>query len=272
MSPLSAASSPFPSFPVSNITIPATPLVVASLDFLKAHTRLSTVNHCLRSVAFALVLIGRLPIFSGIQLDTELVAVSVLLHDMGWATTPGMLSMDTRFEVDGANIAREFLTNELKKKGNQSDHGHGKSHWDAHHLQLVWDAIALHTTPSIAFFKEPEVAAAHLGIGADFTGPYLSIPPGSPPAELGALVRVEEYQEIVAAFPRENFKGDLVTIMCGLCRDKRDTTFDNLVGEFGLEFGTDGNGGGREEYTEEWKARRTLPFIMNSLDRSAEFE
>jgi len=40
----------------------------------------------------------------------------------------------------------------------------------AHQIQLVWDAIALHTTRSIALHKEPEVAMTHSGIFVDVIG------------------------------------------------------------------------------------------------------
>ena len=45
-----------------------------------------------------------------------------------------VISNENRFEVDGANAARAFL----KREANSQD-------WDKHRLQLVWDAIALHT-------------------------------------------------------------------------------------------------------------------------------
>ena len=71
-----------------------------------------------------------------------------------------MISKDNRFEVDGANAAREFLKRESKS-----------SEWDKHRLQLVWDAIALHTIGTVVFHKEPEVQACAYGIWADFQGP-----------------------------------------------------------------------------------------------------
>jgi len=164
--PFPTPASPFHLLPISKVTLPKTPLTSAALTFLTENTRPSTVNHCLRSAAFALLLTPRLPQLASIQdtLDTELIVVSVMLHDMGWATNPELLSTDKRFEVDGAEIARGFVTKETG--------------WDKHKLQLLWDAIALHTTPSIAMFKEAEVVAAHLGITADFLGAYLGVEEG----------------------------------------------------------------------------------------------
>jgi hypothetical protein len=86
------------------------------------------------------------------------------------------------------------------------------------------------------------------------------------------LISVDEYKEIVTAFPREGFKDDLVQIMCGLCRNKPSTTFDTFVGEFGLEFGLDGKGADKDDYRERWEKARQMPAMLGSLDRNAAFE
>ncbi|KAH6986647.1 hypothetical protein EDB80DRAFT_731780 [Ilyonectria destructans] len=206
----------FPSFPISGICFPDSHIISAALDYTKQHTTSITVNHCLRSTAFALLLRKKLPQFAEIadEVDTEMVVLSGILHDMGWATTKSLVSKDKRFETEGG--------------------------WDkgGRRLQMVWDAIALHGVTSIAPYKEPEVALVHFGIMADFFGPNFP----------GGAVSVEEYKEVVAAFPRVGFTDALVQTMCGLCRDKPETTFDNDVKEFGLAFGFDGKGTGKEDF------------------------
>lgn len=149
------------------------------------------------------------------------------MHDLGWATDKTLLSKDKRFEVDGANMARTYLEEVKLSVG-----------WDKHRTQLMWDAIALHTTPSFALHKEPEVMLAHIGIMADFMGPDY---PGYP-------ITVEENKEIVDAFPRLGFKEKFLDIMCGLCALKPGTTYDNFVGDYGAEYGLDGKGTGKEEF------------------------
>ena len=86
--------------------------------------------------------------------------------------------------------------------------------------------------------KEPEVAATHVGITADFLGPYMP----------GGIITAEEYKEIVEAFPRLGFHDEVIRVMCGLCKNKQETTYDNPVHEFGIKYGLDGQGNGKEEF------------------------
>jgi hypothetical protein len=217
--------------------VPDTPLIAAALEYSRAHTTPMTVNHCLRAAYFAVLLSRKLPALASEPLDLELIVYSNIMHDLGWSQDHTFISKDKRFEVDSANLARAYL-----KEHNHSDQ------WDKHRIQLMWDAIALHATPSFAQHKEAEVTLAHLGVMADFFGPDL---PG------GALA-IDEYKEIVAAFPRIGFRDEFLEIMCGLCAYKPETTYDNFVSDFGVEFGLDGNGKDKEEFAAAKRAR-TVP-------------
>src|ERR1700732_2579193 len=64
----------------------------------------------------------------GLKFDPELLYAGAMFHDMGLA--PRHSSPDERFEVDGANAARDFLS------------GYGISEGET---DTVWTAIALHT-------------------------------------------------------------------------------------------------------------------------------
>ena len=77
----------------------------------------------------------------GLRYDPELLYIGAMFHDLG--LVEGHRSPADRFEVDGANAAREFLRQHEVPE-------------DA--VRVVWDAIALHTTPGIPQHKEPEVA------------------------------------------------------------------------------------------------------------------
>jgi hypothetical protein len=258
-----AMSNPLPDVPSINLTFPSTPLTLTALSYTKKHASVNTVNHCVRSAYWALIIAKKHPAFAGKPLDMDVLILSILLHDMGWATTKSLLSQDKRFEVDGAEIARAYLLEHTGQHGmsNAGDSGRGGA-WDKRRLQLVWDAIALHTTPSIAAYKEPEVALAQTGIMADFFGPNFP----------GGLITVEEYKAVASLFPRVGFKEELRQIMCGLCRDKPSTTFDNFVGEFGLLYGLDGLGTLKDKYEQEWEENRVAPRLEGALDALAEFE
>jgi hypothetical protein len=116
---------------------------------------------------------------------------------------------ENRFEVDGANAARSFLK------------GRGIS---THQMQVVWDAIALHTTRSIALHKEPEVAMTHSGITADVLG-----------ADLDRIPQ-DKRGAILAEFPRLALKNRLKDCLCNIVRRKPATTFDNIVRGFGVRY------------------------------------
>ncbi|KAH7907451.1 hypothetical protein BJ138DRAFT_1160144 [Hygrophoropsis aurantiaca] len=233
------SEAPFPPFPISGITIPTTPLVLAALEYSQSHTSVTTVNHCLRSTAFALILARKDPAYASV--DPETIALCTILHDMGWATT----------KLDGANIARDFIQTEIA----HADHDTGKAKFDEHRIQLIWDAIALHTTPSISAHKQKEVALTTFGILGDIAGPH----------HPSGMISVDEYKEVVRAFPRAGFREAIPQIMCALCTEKPETTYDNAVGEMGLKFGAEG-------YREKWEKNRMSDVLHGALEACKQYE
>src|SRR4051794_2631041 len=168
-------------------------------------------HHVYRSWIFGSILASKIPTYENI--DFEVHAVSVILHDLAWDHSSIFSTQDKRFEVDGANAARDFLKREAP-------------HFDDRQCQLVWDSIALHTTPSLAQHKELEVALCSMGISADFLGP------GFP----GGLITKNEYNAVVKELPLLDFKQSVKRLMCGLCTHKPETTYDNFVRDFGTRF------------------------------------
>ena len=111
----------------------------------------------------------------GWAVDHELLYVGAMFHDLG--LTAKYRSPDHRFEVDGANAARDFL------RANGIDEGSAG---------VVWDAIALHTTLEIPWHKRPEIALLNGGTAADVIGRGLDeIPVGDREAVLAAYPRVD---------------------------------------------------------------------------------
>lgn len=233
---------------IAGITFPSTPAIHAALDHIKEKNIPSTVNHCLRSAIFSLVAASKNPAFSSV--DHETVVLSNLLHDLGWSHASDCRSDDKRFEVDGANAARDFLGG-LKGTGTSAAN---PKVTDSATVQTVWYAIALHATPSISLHAEPLVAAGSYGIMADFLGP--STP--------GGLITEAEFREVLKAYPRVGFKDETFEILCGFCKTKPETTYDNFVGDMGRAF-VDG-------YAEEWEKRRFDKFLWPALTANDVYE
>jgi hypothetical protein len=89
----------------------------------------------------------------GIEFDPELLYTAALFHDLG--LTSGFKESHLRFEVDGANAARDFLRG----------HGIGEAE-----IERVWLAIALHTTPGIPEHLHPIAALTAEGVMMDLVG------------------------------------------------------------------------------------------------------
>ncbi|KIM94039.1 hypothetical protein OIDMADRAFT_136469 [Oidiodendron maius Zn] len=210
-----------------------TPLVNAALQHARAIHDDMSFNHIHRSWVFGALIASKLPNFAAVDLEVH--AVSAILHDLAWDYKSTFSTPDKRFEVDGANAAREFLGREAPD-------------WDSRKRQLVWDAIALHTTSSIAKHKEPEVALCHFGIFADFIGPAFP----------GGIISKAAFSAVIEELPRLDFKEGVKQILCNLCKHKPETTYDSFAREFGIRF-VDG-----------YEVPSELERILNALDATAE--
>jgi len=123
-----------------------------------------------------------------------------MFHDMG--LTHRHSSPDERFEVDGANAARDFLR------------GHRISPQD---IETVWTAIALHTTPGVPQHMHPVIALVTAGVEMDVLG--IAFPEFS----------VAEREAVVEAHPRSRrFKEDIIQAFYDGIRHKPQTTFGNV--------------------------------------------
>ena len=194
-----------PSRQIAGATVPDTALIASAIEYARSHLSPMSFNHVIRSYLFGFIIASKNDTFA--TRDQEVHAVSAILHDMGWDATGQLVSEDKRFEVDGADAARNFLAR------NAAD-------WDRYRVQLVWDAIAMHSTPSISLHHGLETAACVNGIIADFVGPSEG-------------VTKEEYAAVVREYPRLNLADGIKEIYCGFCRTKPETTRDNAVGQIG---------------------------------------
>ena len=131
---------------VAGIHIHDSTLATRATELLLEHGTDFIYNHSLRVFLFASLNGKRVQL----DYDPELLYISAIFHDLG--LTRHYSSPDKRFEVDGANAAHDFLNSHGLPQTTQ---------------QLVWDAIALHTTIGIAEYKENEVALLYSGVGLD---------------------------------------------------------------------------------------------------------
>jgi hypothetical protein len=187
---------------VAGVSVPDSPLIKETLEYAQRLSEPYLFNHAVRSWLFA-VKIGH---SKGIDYDPEVVAVGTILHDIG--LTAGV-SGPNRFEVNGAAAALSFI----KERGLSN----GRT-------QLIWDLIALNSTPSIALHKEPEVALGTMGIGLDWGGFGFE------------LILPEEITEILNAFPRLKMKDRFAEASCRLVAARPETSSDNFLRDFGERF------------------------------------
>jgi HD superfamily phosphodiesterase len=158
---------------IAGIQIPDTPLVHDVTDYIRAQENDLLFDHSRRVFLFgALQGLRR-----GLQPDLELLYVGAMFHDIG-LTDPYRTS-DLRFEVNGANAARDFLLQ------------HGVDEADA---RKVWLSIALHTTPGVPEFLDAEIALVTAGVETDVLG--FGRDDLSP----------EQLAAVTAAHPRPDFK------------------------------------------------------------------
>jgi hypothetical protein len=140
----------------------------------------------------------------GLQFDPELLYAAAMFHDIG--ITPHYHGSQLRFEVDGANAARDFL----RSRGMPEDG-----------IERVWLAIALHTTPGIPEHMHPEIALVQAGAGMDMAGRNFD------------QFTEEERAAVIAAHPRGQDFGQRVidTFYEGL-KQRPDSTFGTFNDDF----------------------------------------
>src|SRR5438105_12176918 len=120
-----------------------------------------------------------------LRFDRELLYAGAMFHDMG--LTPRHSSRTERFEVDGANVARDFLKAQKIAQGD---------------IDLVWTAIALHTTPGIPVYMHPIIALVTASVEMDVLGiGFDEFPNAQREAVVAAYPRTPHFKEnILQAF------------------------------------------------------------------------
>ncbi len=180
---------------ISDIEIPDTRLVAEATELVREAATPLIYHHSRRVYLFA-SLRGR---EQNLRFDPELLYVGALFHDLGLTTA--FRRTDQRFEIDGADEARRFLL----------EHG-----LDASHAELVWTAIALHTTPETPLHMAPEIALVTRGVELDVLG-----------IGYDAITDAQR-AAVVAAHPRPNFKNEILGAFTDGMKDRPATTFGTV--------------------------------------------
>ncbi|QJW99585.1 HD domain-containing protein [Frigoriglobus tundricola] len=181
---------------VAGVGVPDSRLAAEVTEFVR-DTAPPLLFHHSRRVYYFGALAGKR---RGLTYDPELLYTGAMFHDIG--LVPAHSSPDERFEVDGANAARDFLRQR------------GISRQD---IETVWTAIALHTTPGIPQHMAPVVALVTAGVEMDVLGLGYS--------EFGG----DEREAVARAHPRgERFKDDIVTAFYDGIKHKPQTAFGNV--------------------------------------------
>ncbi|MFI9207640.1 HD domain-containing protein [Streptomyces sp. NPDC053253] len=178
--------------------VPDSKLATAATELVR-DTASELVYHHSRRVHLFGALQGRA---RGLAFDPELLYVGAMFHDLGLGEAHR--ASGRRFEVDGAEEAAAFL----RAQGADEDA-----------VRRVWTAIALHTTPGIPEFMEPEVALVTAGVEYDVLGIGYDDP---------AAVTPEDRAAIVAAHPRPGFKARILEAFAEGIAPKPDTAFGNV--------------------------------------------
>lgn len=203
---------------LAGVSVPDTPVISRAIDLARDRTEPYLFNHAMRSWLFAALFAQR----KQAEHDGEVLAVTTILHDIGLAES---FDGPLRFEVEGANAVRAFARDEGM---------------DDRRTQLIWDGVALNSTPSIALYKEREIAIATTGIGLDWGG-----------FDYDALTGAE-IAEIVNVFPRLEMKERFTHAVCRIVETRPTTTYDNFARDFG------------ERFVPGYKPASTVDYLLNS--------
>ncbi len=203
---------------IAGIRVADSPLMSEVLPYAQELYEPYLFNHAMRSWLFAAKIAQR----KSMDCDLEVVATGTLLHDIGLG--PGVTGPN-RFEVNSAAAARSFV----KERG-VSDR----------RAQLIWDLVALNSTPSIALHKEAEVALGTMGIGLDWGGFFFE------------LIEPSDVAEIVRAYPRLEMKHRFAESCRQLVAARPETSYDNFLRDFG------------ERFVPGYKAMSSVDLLMNA--------
>jgi hypothetical protein len=181
---------------IADIKMPNSAIARAATELVRDTETDLLYNHSRRVFLFGALTGDR----KDLKYDPELLYLGAMFHDMG--LMPAYSSKGYRFEVDGANAARDFMMQ------------YGMNDYD---IEQVWLSIALHTTPGVPEHLKPVVALVTAGVEMDVLGMAYH--------EFSDEQRIQ----VVAAHPREKtFKNGIIDAFAQGTIKKPETTFGNV--------------------------------------------
>ena len=176
---------------VAGIRLPQTPAARAAAAYARASCPDFLFNHCMRTYLFGALALGR----QGRTFQAEDAFIASALHDLG--LLPAFESARGAFETDGADAAERWA----QQRG-MSGAAAGR----------IWHAVQMHDGPwALTRGEGPEAMLVALGAGTDVDGPAAG------ELEPAAMA------EVLAAFPRLQFKREFTALLIGHCQRKPDS-------------------------------------------------
>jgi hypothetical protein len=180
---------------IAGVQIPDSALAKAATELIRDTTNDLIYHHSRRVFLFGSLQSRQLTITP----DAELLYVAALFHDTG--LVPPYRGTAQRFEMDSADAARDFLLSQ------------GFSRPDT---DVVWTAIALHTTPEVPYGMDAVIAATTAGVETDVLGLRLD------------AIDAADIEAVTAEHPRPNFKSEILQAFADGFKDRPGTTFGTV--------------------------------------------
>ena len=180
---------------IAGVHVPDSALVKEATEQVRDTTNELIFHHSRRVFLFGTLQSRRL----GISPDAEMLYVAALFHDTGLVLP--YRGTEQRFELDSADTARKFLI----------EHGYSAAETD-----VVWTAIALHTTPEVPYKMNPVIAATTAGVETDVLGIRLD------------AIEPDALRSVTTAHPRPNFKNEILQAFTNGFAERPATTFGTV--------------------------------------------
>jgi hypothetical protein len=173
---------------VAGIALPRSALAVGAAVFARQRCPEFLFNHCMRTFTFGALLLQR----RHLQFKADIAFAASALHDLG--LLQAFESPSGSFEIDGADAAERFM---LQNRRSTAE------------ADQVWHAVELHDGKwALTARQSPEAMLVALGAGTDVDGPG------------AGELEDRQIAEVLAAFPRQQFKRRFTTLLIAHCERK----------------------------------------------------